>query len=389
MNGLKFASVAGCRYHNGFANRSTILIAMYQTRAPINTHAIRHNIRLVRDLAPLCRIMAVVKADAYGHGAVGLLPVLGECVDGLAVARIAEAQKLRGAGYFGRLLLLMGVSNDAELEAAIHAQLDIVIHDVRHLALLANHHHRASHKTTLWLKLDSGMGRLGFTPSNYVAAFHAVQQLPWCEAVIGMTHLASSEAVDNDKTARQIACYQQNTQMLSLMDHSIANSGGILMWPAARVGWLRPGLMLYGVSPVDGSQQHMDLQPAMKLQAKIIGIKTVESCETVGYNETWRATRDTVVVYVAAGYADGYPLLLRDKQAQAAVNGQRVPIIGRVSMDSLALDCTWLDLTAVQLGDWVELWGDTIGVKEVANWAGTIPYQLLTQLSLRVRREYI
>jgi alanine racemase len=353
-----------------------------KTRALISLAAIAHNLATIRQHAPGCSIMAVVKADAYGHGAADLLPVLSEQTQGLAVARLEEAQALRAAGFHGRLLLLAGVSDAVELAAALLYQLDLVVHDASHLDLLTRHHHRASHNSTLWLKMDTGMHRLGFAPQDYAAAFAALQSLPWCESVIGMTHFASSDEPDNPKTAQQIACYQQQTAHLTLNDHSLANSAGLLAWPAARYGWLRPGLMMYGINPIKADQ---NLQPAMQLQAQIIGIKHIASGESVGYNEQWRAVRDTRVAFVAAGYADGYPITVRNN-AFVAVNGQRAAVIGRVSMDTLAIDCT--DLPMPHVGDWAELWGKDINVQEVANWAGTIPYQLLTDLSLRVERIY-
>ncbi len=358
-----------------------------KTRALIDLTAIAHNLSRVRASAPGCKLMAVVKADAYGHGSAGLLPVLATQADGLAVARLEEAQALRAAGYHGRLLLLAGVADSVELTAALLSHLDIVVHDASHLALLAHYHHphthhRASHKTTLWLKMDSGMHRLGFAPQEYAHAFASLKQLPWCDSIIGITHFASADEPDNHKTAQQIACYEEHTTTLALDDHSLANSAGLLAWPAARRGWLRPGLMMYGVNPLQSS---CELKPAMQMEAQIIGLKTVAAGETVGYNEQWRAARESRIAFVAAGYADGYPVTVRNN-AFLAVNGQRAPVVGRVSMDTIAIDCTELDTPHV--GDWAELWGNNISVKEVAGWAGTIPYQLLTDLSLRVERIY-
>ena len=354
-----------------------------KTRAIIHLAAIAHNLNTVRRLAPGSQIMAVVKADAYGHGATSLLPTLETHTDALAVARIGEAQALRNAGYCGRLLLLCGVSNETELSEALSLQLDIVAHDNTHLAVFTNHPIPAPLKTTVWLKMDTGMHPLGFAPSVFQQAFHTLKQLTWCKAVFGMTHFASSEELDNPKTPQQIRCYEQHTAGLLLDDHSLANSGGIIAWPDSRKGWVRPGLMMYGINPVDSLD--IDLQPVMQLEAQIIGMKTIAKGETTGYNEQWRAQRETRIAFIAAGYADGYPVTAINNSV-VAINGERAPVIGRVSMDTIAIDCT--DCATATVGNWAELWGNTISVSEVAKAAGSIPYQLLTSVSQRVTRLY-
>lgn len=354
-----------------------------KTRAIINLAAIAHNLSVIRTLAPDSNIMAIVKADAYGHGVVSLLPVLEQYSQALAIARIEEAQILRTAGYRGHVLLLSGVSNETELSAAISLQLDILVHDHMHLALLSGFTYRANHKTTLWLKMDTGMHRLGFAPQNYANAFHNIKKLPWCENIIGMTHFSSADEPEKQKTAQQITCYQQHTVDIALDNHSLANSAGIIAWPAARRGWLRPGLMMYGVNPIENTA--INLKPVMQLEAQVIGTKTIAAGETTGYNEQWRAERETHIAFIAAGYADGYPVTAINKSV-VALNGSRAPVIGRVSMDTIAIDCT--DCATPSVGDWVELWGNTISVSDVAKAAGSIPYALLTSVSQRVTRIY-
>ena len=354
-----------------------------KTRAIINLATIAHNLSVIRTLAPDSNIMAIVKADAYGHGVVGLLPTLEQHAQALAIARIEEAQILRTAGYTGRILLLAGVSDETELSAAILLQLDILVHDHTHLALLSSYIYRASHKTTLWLKMDTGMHRLGFAPQDYANAFRTIKKIAWCENIIGMTHFSSADEPDKEKTAQQIECYQQHTADIILDNHSLANSAGIIAWPAARRGWLRPGLMMYGVNPIGNSE--INLKPAMQLEAQVIGTKTIVAGETTGYNEQWRAERETHIVFIAAGYADGYPVTAINKSV-VAINGEHAPVIGRVSMDTIAIDCT--DCATPAVGDWAELWGNTISVSEVAKAAGSIPYALLTSVSQRVTRIY-
>lgn len=351
-----------------------------KTRAIISRSALVHNLNVVRGLAPNCPLMAMVKADAYGHGAVALLPTLEQHADALAVARLQEAQSLRHAGYQGRLLLLCGVSDATELADALALQLDIMVHECEQLALFAESSTHHPNKTAFWLKLDSGMLRLGFAPENYADALAALRKLSWCGDVIGITHFASADETDNSKTARQIDCYEKTTAALTLDNHSLANSAGLIAWPETRRGWVRPGLMLYGVSPLTDDP---GLQAVMQLEAQVIAVKKLNVGETTGYNERWRAERESCVAFVAAGYADGYPITALNKSF-AALNGMRVPVIGRVSMDTLAIDCTGLAIP--KIGDWVELWGKTIPVAEVARAAGSIPYQLLTALSPRVAR---
>jgi alanine racemase len=355
-----------------------------KTRAIIKLAAFAHNLAIVRALAPESAVMAAVKADAYGHGLLGLLPTLQQQTQGLAIARIEEAQALRTAGYIGRLLLLCGVSSADELTTALQLQLDILVHDKSQLDLFSRHQASTNHHTTFWLKIDTGMHRLGFSPTEYPNAFQAIKQLPWCKAVIGMTHFASSDELDNTKTTQQIRCYEQHTAGLLLDDHSLANSGGIIAWPESRKGWVRPGLMMYGINPIN--DLGIDLQPVMQLEAQIIGIKTIAEGETTGYNERWCAKRQSIIAFVAAGYADGYPITALNKSF-VAVNGKRAPVIGRVSMDTLAVDCT--DINPPAVSDWVELWGNLIDIKEVANAAGSIPYELLTSVSQRAFRLYV
>ena len=355
-----------------------------KTRAIINTAALANNLSHIRQLAPSNPILAIVKADAYGHGAVGLLPSVAQHSDALAVARLEEAKILRTAQYQGRLILMCGVSNAAELTEAIALQLDIVVHDPVHLTLLAAHDYRAAHKTHIWLKMDSGMHRLGFHPAHYANAFQQLRTLPWCSEIIGMTHFSCADEPEKNTTEKQIQGYAEHTNHLALNNHSLANSAGILAWPAARRGWLRPGLMMYGINPLENSTQI--LQPVMQLEAQVIGTRIIPAGETTGYNQRWRAEKDSCIAFIAAGYADGYPITALNNSS-VGFHGQRAPAVGRVSMDTIAIDCT--DLASKPLmGDYVELWGNTVSVTEVAQTAGSIAYELLTSVSARVQRIY-
>lgn len=361
------------------------LYSMHKTRALIDPAALAHNLTVARQHAHGSRLMAVVKADAYGHGAVALLPELSQHSDGLAVARLSEAASLRDAGYQGRLLLLCGVMDTAELQLAYQYHLDLVVHDALQVALLEQQH-RNTHTIALWPKLDSGMHRLGFTPDVFATVCQQLRQLPCCGELVAMTHFACADEPDNPRTREQLACFEQCVPAGVVDAASLANSAGLLAWPAARKEWVRPGLMLYGSSPVDAARFPAPLQPVMQLQAQVLACRDIAAGETVGYNDTWRATRNSRIAYAGIGYADGYPVVWHE-QTYVAFGDTRLPVIGRVSMDTIALDCT----DAPQLphpGDWVELWGQHINVADVARWVGTIPYQLLTGVSARVPKLY-
>lgn len=373
-------SLAASQYHG----TKPFTVHYMKTRAIIHTAALANNLALIHAVAPSNPVLAIVKADAYGHGATGLLSTVVQHSDALAVARLEEAKVLRDAHYVGRMILMCGVSNTAELSAAIALQLDIVVHDPAHLSLLAAYDYRAPHKTHLWLKMDSSMHRLGFCPEHYAKAFQQLRALSWRGEIIGMTHFSCADEPEKNITAEQIHCYSQHTRNLALDNHSLANSAGILAWPTAHRGWLRPGLMMYGINPLEKSLQV--LQPVMQLEAQIIATRTIPAGETTGYNQRWCAERDSLVAFVAAGYADGYPITALNNSA-VGFNGQRAPVIGRVSMDTLAIDCTDLFEKPV-VDDYVELWGNTIAISEVAKAAGSIPYQLLTSVSSRVQRVY-
>lgn len=364
-----------------------------KTRALISTAAFRHNLAFARACAPGRRCLAIVKADGYGHGVAGLVDALHELADGAGVARMVEARALRQAGYRGALLLMSGVDDSASLEEASTLELDLVIHHAAHLELCHRVAPAAARPLRFWLKMDSGMHRLGFSPTGFAGALQQLRQLPWCRAVIGMTHFASADEPHNPKTASQLACYQTHTAQCPLDGHSLANSAAILAFPATHADWIRPGLMLYGVNPVPDAAA--SLLPVMQLEAQVLATRELQAGESVGYNEQWRATRVSRIAYVAAGYADGYPVTIKNHtgahKAFVAWRGQRVPVVGRVSMDTLAIDCT--DIPAASgpgplVGDWVELWGQTLPVADVAGWAGTIPYHLLTGVSDRVERLY-
>ncbi len=349
-------------------------------RAVIDTAALRHNLSRVRELAPGSRVLAVLKANAYGHGMVAVASAL-TGADGFAVARLNEALTLRAAGISHPVVLLEGVQGAEQLDQAAQQDLDLVVHQQEQISLL--NAWRGSYLFHVWAKIDTGMGRLGFRPAEYP---EALKQLAGCNAVRQpvtlMTHLAEAEVPDNDRTRAQLECFDLATAGLP-GERSIANSAGLISWPPARTGWIRPGLMLYGISPIAGlSGGDMGLRPAMTLESRVIAVREIATGARVGYGGTWAASRPSRIAVVAAGYGDGY---MRNTASgtPVLVNGRRAELAGCVSMDMLTVDVT--DLPGVATGDPVVLWGDGVPVETVAVAAGTIPYELVCRVGERVQ----
>ena len=355
---------------------------MTPIRAVIDTGALRSNLAVVRARAPGSRVVAVVKANAYGHGlvmaAVGLAGA-----DAFGVARLEEGLMLREAGLTQPIILLEGVFSAEQLsEAAVH-RFEIVVHDPTQIALLEEF--TGSWRFTVWLKMDTGMNRLGFRPEQYLAALARLQALkvPPREVRV-MTHLARADETGSEATAEQLWRFREVTAGLGLKS-SIANSAGVFGWPDACGDWVRPGLALYGVSPLPGvTGASLGLTPAMTLETAVIGLREVPRGEHVGYAGAWQAPRDSRIAIIAGGYGDGLPRSLASG-SPVLFDGERVPIVGRVSMDMMAVDVT--GLPRVQVGTRGLLWGPGLPVEEVAAHAGTISYEMLCGVRQRVPHE--
>ena len=348
-------------------------------RAIVDTAALRHNLARVRDMAPGTRVLAVIKANAYGHGIVPTAVALASA-DGFAVARLEEGIALRAAGLRQRVLLLEGVFSPDQLRLAADHEFDIMVHEPEQLAMLEAHD--AARPYRVWFKVDSGMNRLGFKPAQVPAA---LARLAGCAGVDKpltlVTHLANADDQDDARSMEQIRLFDRLTAGVE-GERSIANSAAIIGCPSARTGWLRPGLMLYGMSPyASGSGEALGLKPAMTLATRVIAVKSIESGERVGYGGTWRARRSTRLAIAAVGYGDGYPRNTASG-TPVLVGGRRASLAGRVSMDMIAIDVT--ELPSVTVGDPVVLWGPGVPVEEVARAAGTIPYELVCGVSQRV-----
>lgn len=350
--------------------------------AAIDTHALRHNLKTIRDRARGARVMAVVKANAYGHGLVPTALALAEA-DAFGVARLEEGLALRAAGITQPIVLLEGVfAPEHLLEAARHG-FDLVVHDMLQIELLEES--SSPQRFLLWIKIDTGMNRLGFRPSEFATALERIRRLQPAPLEIRLlTHLARADERDNVVTRQQVARFKEATQGIDYTV-SIANSAGVFGSLPLGCDWVRPGIALYGGSPFgDRTGVELGLQPAMSLETSVIAIRQVPKGETVGYGGAWKAQRDSVVAIIAAGYGDGLPRNL-PSGTPILIGGQRAPLAGRVSMDMIAVDVS--ELPDAHVGTRVVLWGNGLPVEEIARHAGTIPYELLCSVSQRVPLE--
>ncbi|CAK0771156.1 alanine racemase 1 [Gammaproteobacteria bacterium] len=357
------------------------------TLAIIDRAALRNNFARVRAIAPGRKVMGIVKANAYGHGIVRVARLLCDDtgVDALGVACLEEAEGLRIAGVQKPITLLEGVFEADEYRNAARLRLTVVIHHLWQIEALESVASSMPMPISVWLKVDTGMHRLGLTPERVMDAW---QRLHTCRGVLPpvglMTHFACADERNSPTTARQLACFSKTVAGLPGA-WCLANSAAILSDPAGHGQWVRPGLMLYGVSPFSGeSAASLGLCPVMQFTSRLIAINTVRQGEAVGYGGRGVVTADTLVGMVAAGYADGYPRHA-PSGTPILVNGRPASLLGRVSMDMLCVDLT--NHPDARIGDPVLLWGKGLPVEEIAAAAGTIPYELLSHIARRVAIE--
>jgi alanine racemase len=352
-------------------------------RALLDPEALRHNFARVRACAPQARVMAVVKADAYGHGLAWVASVLGEA-DAFGVASVEEGLTLRAAGVVRPVCLLEGFYEEGELALLAEHDLETVVHCEEQLRMLETA--RLARPLTVWLKVDSGMHRLGFAPEN---AERALARLRDCAAVGEirlLSHLCCADDKKNPATRRQLERFLPLVRA-SRLPASLANSAGVLAWPQTHLDWVRPGLMLYGASPLARERAaELDLRPVMTLETALIAVQRRRRGERIGYGGDFECPEDMLVGVAAIGYGDGYPRSARPG-TPVLVNDKRVPLIGRVSMDMVTLDLRPVPHSKV--GDRVVLWGEGLPVDEVAACAGTIAYELLCRVTERIPRTAI
>ena len=347
---------------------------MRPARALIDLEALRHNYRLAREISG-ARALAVVKADAYGHGATRCAAALEGEADGFAVACIEEALELRYAGIRKPILLLEGFFEESELGLIDQHQLWCVVHATWQVEAIERA--RPARPLQVWLKLDSGMHRVGLHPAEYRDAHARLLASGKVEKIVLMSHFARADELDCPRSEEQVALFEQARAGLQA-EVSLRNSPAILGWPTIASDWVRPGIMLYGATPFEQDQaEAARLRPVMTLESKIISVRELPAGEPVGYGARFVAERPTRVGVVAMGYADGYPRHA-PSGTPVVVDGQLTRLIGRVSMDMLTVDLT--DLPQVGLGSHVELWGKQVLASDVAMAAGSIPYQIFCNL---------
>jgi alanine racemase len=358
-------------------------------RALIDTAALRHNLGTIRAYAPGSKVMAVIKANAYGHGLVSTALALADA-DSFAVARLEEGMALRAAGVRAPIVLLEGVFSAEQLAEAAHHRFDLVVHDPLQLKLLEAH--RGAERFVVWIKIDTGMNRLGFRPDGFPDALARLRALvvPAMELRV-MTHLARADELTQPMTGMQLKRFDAALDESHIaagtnrLVTSIGNSAAILGSPDAQGDWVRPGLALYGVSPFAGETAYTHgLKPVMTLETTVLTVREVKRGETVGYAGAWRAERDSTIAILAAGYGDGLPRHLANG-TPVLIGGTRYELVGRVSMDMIAVDVT--GAPKVSTGNKAIIWGEGLPVEEVAAHAGTIPYELLCGVSQRVPLE--
>jgi alanine racemase len=325
------------------------------------------------------KALAVIKANAYGHGAVQCAKAIANEADGFAVACLEEALELRAAGIKNPILLLEGFFEVAELAEIATNDLWMVIHaqwqiDILLAAKLAKPLH-------IWLKMDSGMHRVGLSAAEYALALIRLTGHVNVVNVVAMSHFANADNLKSEHTLQQIALFKQTVESLNLKEVSLSNSAAILGWPQSYKNWSRPGIMLYGADPLYAA--NTPLRAVMQLTSKIISIRKIAKGQSIGYGSIFTAERETIVGVVAMGYADGYPRSAIG--APAAVDGVMTKLIGRVSMDMLFVDLT--DIKNAKIGSSVELWGDSVLANDVAKAAGTIAYELFCNVK-RVQFKY-
>ena len=351
------------------------------TVATIHLGALRHNLERIRSLAAPAKVMAVVKADAYGHGLERVARALDGAADAFAVAALGDGLRLRAAGHRQRIVVLSGPDQAGDIAEMQRLGLDAAIHHESQLQWLSEATPTRG-RLRVWLKVDSGMHRLGFAPERAAAVHAQLSTMLGIDPDIGlMTHFAESEVFDGACTREQIERFQQATKGLA-GPRSLSNSAAVLGWPDARGDWVRTGGLLYGLSVVDGKTgEDFGFRAAMTLSTRLIAINLIKRSERIGYNGLWECPEDMPVGVAAVGYGDGYPRSAMSG-TPVLVGDQRVPLVGRVSMDLITLDLR--SAPHAKVGDRVVLWGPELPVEIVATQSGTISYDLTCGMTRRV-----
>jgi len=357
------------------------------TRAIINLANIRSNFEQANRWAPQSLNMAIIKADAYGHGAISVAKSLAPIAPAFGVAIFEEAIKLREAGINNDLLVLQGSTCAEEFQIASEKSIWLTVHSLEQLEVLLST--ELKKKLKIWLKIDTGLHRLGMGLSDFASAIQMINECRWLDDdFVVFSHFSCASDLDNEETLCQFSRFKSMLENLPNQHQlSLANSPAIVGFPETNLDWNRPGILLFGLPLFDKphSSDH-SLKAAMSFESEIIGIRTVETGEYVGYGQNWIATKSSIIATVAVGYADGYPRQAKNG-TPVIVRKQRAYLTGTVSMDLISIDVS--EIPDAQVGDKVELWGENLSANEVAKFADTIGYDLVTGVSKRVPRIYL
>ena len=351
-------------------------------RAHINLQALQHNFSRVQQAAPRSKVMAIIKANAYGHGLVRIAQAL-PGADAFGVACVDEAISLREAGFDRRIVLLEGPFTAEDIGLVNAYQLDVVIHHETQLVLLEQG--SLLRPLDVWVKLDTGMHRLGFAPERVEAITARLRAIPQLGTIRYMSHFPCADDLESNSTSSQRQTFL-DAVATSVEEQTLANSAAIVGWPDTHLDWVRPGIMLYGGTPLAGcSATSLDLQPVMTLSTRLIAVNKRRAGDAIGYGEDWVCPTDRQIGVAAIGYGDGYPRHA-PSGTPVLVNGKPASLAGRVSMDMICIDLA--DHPGASVGDEVVLWGEALPVDDVAALAGTISYELLCGVGSRVQFEY-
>ncbi|MFT2111487.1 alanine racemase [Marinomonas sp. 2405UD68-3] len=350
----------------------------------VNLASIKHNYLLAKSLHPDSKAFAVVKANAYGHGAVAVSKYLDDTVDAFAVASIEEAIELRASGVQSPIMLLEGVFEAAEWH---------VCEKQGFWSAIENEFQATSFLESgvtlekVFVKVDTGMHRLGLRPEDAPDLVGTLRSSKRIDEVVLMSHFSSADDLTIETTENQLTCFNQVRERCGSIQASVANSAAILKWSIPKGGWIRPGIMLYGISPFDGIRNtELGLEPVMTFASKVISLRTIEPGRKVGYSESYEAQKEEKIATIAVGYGDGYPRNAING-TPVVVNGIECGLAGRVSMDMITVNVT--NVRNVVIGSNVQLWGDQLPVERVATHASTIGYELVTRMTGRPRIKYI
>ncbi|MFL2840605.1 MAG: alanine racemase [Pseudohongiellaceae bacterium] len=362
-----------------------------RNKATINLKALANNLEIACSYANNRKVVAVIKANAYGHGLISAAEAL-QAADIYGVTDVDEADKLAASSTNKPILILQGIIERGDISRIAKAGYQVVIHHIDQLAWLEEDLRKInlSRPLSFWLKINSGMGRLGITPTDYVSAFQNLQSKVWCKEVIMMSHFANASLINSALNQQQLATFSNFTQQLPKVVTSISASAALLTGLDIGTDWVRPGIMLYGSSPFSHSdpklrREAFGLQAVMTLQSKIISIQNCKAGDNIGYNSKFICSQNMRIGIVSIGYADGYPSTAPNG-TPVLVNGNRTGIVGRVSMDMISIDLS--QLPEAHIGDTVTLWGDDLSLDEVAENTDIISHNLTSTISPRVEKVY-